>query len=145
MRAAGSLLVVLALVGCSGVTTPTPPPGGFQDIVASLVLRGATITDQVAGDAGCTDPTLYGNALRLDVQMPGDAGSRPVHLLGWRRPGDYDAAGPAFAACLATYDAADPASEVTTVEAPPWRAFGRDWSAELRSAVEQALMEASRS
>jgi hypothetical protein len=145
MRAAGWMLAVLAVVGCAGVTTPTPSPGGFQDIVASLVVRGATITDQVAGDAGCADPTLYGNALRLDVRMPGESDSRPVHLLGWRRQTDYEAAAPAFAACLETYEAAGPESEVTTVETPPWRAFGRDWSAALRSAIERALMEAGRS
>ena len=137
------LVLLLVLGACAGARAPSPTPGGFEDIVAGLVLRGATITDQVSGDAGCHDPTLYGNAVRLDVRMPGQTDSQPIHLFGWRRTSDYEAAALAFEACVESYAASHPASRITEAEAAPWRAFGPDWSAALSSAVEQSLGEAS--
>ena len=143
MGRAGIVIAMLLIGACAGPRAPSPTPGGFEDIVAGLVLRGATITDQVSGDAGCPDPTLYGNALRLDVRMPDATKIQPIYLLGWRRASDFDAAGPAFEACVESYSGSDPATRITEVEAAPWRAFGPDWSPALSSAVEQSLGEAS--
>jgi hypothetical protein len=134
-------LLAGAAAGCDrNVTLPAPTAGELGDVVAALVLRGATITDQVAGDAGCSDPTLFGNAVRLDVRMPGAATSAPVYVLRWKRAADYDAAEAAFAACVA--QSPRPPDAVTTVAVSPWRAYGPDWPDALRDAVSAALTEA---
>lgn len=143
MSRAGIVVVMLLIGACAGPRAPTPPPAGFEDIVASLVRRGATITDQVSGDAGCADSTLYGNALRLDIRMPDETEIRPIYLLGWRRTSDYEAAGPAFDACVDSFETSHPTAQVTSMEKAPWRAFGPDWNAGLQSVVDQALTEAS--
>jgi hypothetical protein len=141
-QAALLLLLAAAATGCGSFGAPSPTPGGFSELVAALVSRGAAITDQVAGDAGCSDPTLVGNAVRFDVRMPGSAASVPVFTFRWRRAADYQAAAGSFGQCVAAFGGAHPGATITAIEASPWRAFGLDWSSVLEETVRDALHEA---
>lgn len=131
-------IAVLTVAACGPNAMPPPSPNEFLDVVSALVLRGATITNQVAGDAGCTQPPLHDNAVRLDVAMPG-APPAGVYLFRWRRAGDFDAEADAYAACVAEAEARDPDATVTSEERLPWRGYGAGWSPALRDAVEEAL------
>ena len=143
-RRAAPLLLVAALViaACyGGGSRPTPLPGELADVISGLVLRGATITRHVSGDAGCEDPRLYGNAVRLDVSITPAAEPSTVYVLGWRRQSDFDNDAAAFADCVASAEATHGA-EATVIESPPWRAYGVGWSGDLREAVEESIRAA---
>jgi hypothetical protein len=105
-------------------------------------LRGAAITDQVAGDTGCSDPSLVGNAVRLDVRMPGESASSPVYIFRWRRESDFDAAASSFATCIADFTQRTAAPRVDQDDADLWRAYGPNWSPSLRDAVAAAIHQA---
>ena len=143
-RFGAALLLVAAVVVAAcygGGSRPTPLPGELADVVSGLVLRGATITRHVSGDAGCEDPRLYGNAVRLDVSMTPAAEPSSVYVLGWRRQTDFDNDAAAFAECVAGAQATYGA-EATVIESPPWRAYGLGWSDDLREAVEESIRAA---
>jgi hypothetical protein len=133
------LLLSVALAGCGARGRPTPIPGDLGQVINALVLRGATITAQVSGDAGCSVPDLRNNAIRYDVLMPDETAAAPVYVFNWYRPTDFEAGASSFDQCVSEHRAAHPASDVATVASPPWRAYGRDWSPALRTAVDEAL------
>jgi len=109
-------------------------------VLGALALRGATIHQQVSGDAGCTDSTLHPNALRIDLTLTQDGTDYEVYLFRWRRPADYDSSADNFEACLDEYAGAILGeADVESIELRPWRAFGPGWTDELRLTLEQAL------
>ena len=138
-----TLSAVLLVCGCSAFVAPSPSAGEMGDVVGALVLRGATITDQVGGDAGCSEPTLHSNAVRLDVRMPGESASVPVYLFRWKDRADYDAARSVFDSCVTEFGAANAAPDMSSVGVAPWRAYGPNWSAALNVAVNDALTQAA--
>jgi hypothetical protein len=141
------LLVATALIAlvaaCYGGSAG-PTPGDMVDVLGELSAHGATMTDTVAGDAGCADQTLVDNARRLAVTFAPDDRTYTVYLFRWLNNADYGEAGSAFAACVAAYRQANPSASVETVDVSPWRAFGPGWSQALRDSVGQALTAAAR-
>jgi len=135
--------VVLALTGCGVFVAPSPTAGEMGDLVSGLVLRGATITDQVSGDSGCDDPSLLGNAIRYDLRMSGESKSVPVYVLRWKSQQTFDDNKPIFDACVATYQQANPGAIVTTYEDSPWRVYGANWSPTAVAAIERAVHDAA--
>lgn len=129
--------------GCGGAR-PTPSPGGMVAVLGALAAHGASVTDVVAGDSGCSDPSLHDNAQRITLTLAADGRTYEVYLLRWRRQSDFDAAAAAFAACVADA-AASPggADAMETVELAPWRAYGPGWGREMRDVIAQSLASAA--
>lgn len=142
-RLAAFAVVALLLTGCGVFTAPSPTAGEIGDLVAGLVRRGATITDQVSGDAGCADSSLFGNSVRYDVSMAADPAPVPVYVLRWKSQQTFDGSAAAFNACISAFKQAHPSEGVTVYEDSPWRAYGPGWSDNLRSVVEQAVHDAA--
>ena len=141
-RLAVILLTGLALACGPGSGGPTPTPGGLDEALPALILRGATIHQTVSGDAGCPGAGLHSNAIRLELSLPQDPARYTVHLFRWRRSTDFDAAAPAFAECVNEFlRGSEGELPVDEVEARPWRAYGPAWSEDLRLLVEEALRD----
>ncbi|HVM30680.1 MAG TPA: hypothetical protein VM305_07945 [Candidatus Limnocylindrales bacterium] len=140
-----ALLVGLILIaGCSGDGAPTPTPGGMDDVLPALALRGATVHQSVSGDAGCPGSPLRSNAARLEISVAGDQQRYSVYLFRWRRPAHFEAAAQPFDQCLAEFLAqSDGEVPIDQVEAPPWRAYGPGWSEDVLVIVEDALRDLS--
>jgi hypothetical protein len=134
-------LLVLGLLGCTASAPERTPAREVGDVLAALALRGVTIQNQVAGDAGCPESALHRNAVRLLVSPADDEASYTIYLLGWRRPSFFADAAPAFVACMDEH-VRRTGEAVVSVESVPWRAYGPGWSDELRRAVDGALRAA---
>ncbi len=133
-------MLAVILAACAGTSTSTPAAAGMDEIVANLVTRGVTVHRHVSGDAGCPESDLHDNALRLDISLAGQTDVYTVHLFRWRRDSDFVAAGPDFAACVASVSAANSnGGGVSTIESPPWRAYGPDWSPQIELVVRDAI------
>ena len=141
-RLAALALAVLVSACYGGSAGPTP--GDMVDLLGELSAHGVTMTDTVAGDAGCQDQSLVDNARRLQVSFSPDGRTYTVYLFRWLNNADYTEAGPAFDSCAVTYQAAHPGSTVTKVDLSPWRAFGPDWTDDLQAAVSGALADAAK-
>jgi hypothetical protein len=142
MRWLAAILVAVFVTGCYGGSAG-PTPGDMVDVLGELSAHGATMTDTVAGDAGCADQTLVDNARRLAVSYTPDDQTYTIYLFRWLNNSDYGEAAPAFSGCVAAYGQAHPNATVETVDVSPWRAFGPAWSPQLRDAVAQALTAAT--
>lgn len=141
MRRKISLLLSLTLLAaCGGPGAATPTPGGMNDVLPALALRGATIHDTVSGDAGCPGVPLHPNAARIEMTVEGDESRYVVYLFRWRRPADFDAAAQPFEECLEEFAGqSDGEVPLDVVEAAPWRAYGAGWSEEARLLIDEAL------
>jgi hypothetical protein len=137
-RLLAAAVAVLLLAGCYGGSA-SPTPGDMTDVLGELTAHGVTMTDTVAGDPGCADPSLFDNARRLVVTSAADGRSYTVYLFRWRNVTDYNAAADAFDACVAAFAGDAGTITVETVDVSPWRAYGPGWTAEVRDAVQQAL------
>ena len=129
-----------SIAAACGTGSPSPSAAEMTEFLQGLVLRGATIHEQVGGDAGCSDSTLYGNALRLELTLAQDGNDYEVFVFRWRKPTDFDASAVRFEGCLdefASGSARD--ANVESVEVRPWRAFGPGWSPELRATLEETF------
>jgi hypothetical protein len=136
---AGLLLFVL-VAACGGAGSPTPTPGGMNDVMPALVLRGATIHDTVSGDGGCPSVPLHPNAARIEMTVADDESRYVVYLFRWRRPADFTAAAQPFEECLDEFAGqVDGEVLIDVVDAPPWRAYGAGWSEEVRLLIDEAL------
>jgi len=142
MRPLFAIALMAFVAACYGGSTG-PTPGDMVDVLGELSAHGATMTDTVAGDAGCADQTLVDNARRLAVTFAPDHQTYTVYLFRWLNNADYGEAGSAFAACVAAYEQTNPGASVETVDVSPWRAFGPGWSQPLRDSVTQALTAAA--
>jgi len=133
------LLLLLTIAGC-GASAPSPAAGDMSELLGALALRGATIHQQVSGDAGCADSTLHPNALRIDLTLAQDGTDYEVYLFRWRRPVDFDASADRFRACFGDYAGSIVGDvDVDSLEVRPWRAFGPAWTDELRRTLDDAL------
>jgi hypothetical protein len=136
-----AIALVGLLAGCYG-SSSSPTPGDMTDVQGELEAHGMVITDAVAGDAGCADPTLHDNARRLTVTAA-DGQAYQIYLFNWYKDADFLAAAGAFDACVAAFAASGNALVVETVEVSPWRAYGPGWTRALRDAVQQSLEAAA--
>ncbi len=112
----------------------------MDDVIAALVLRGVTVHRLVSGDAGCPSSNLHSNAVHMDVALDGQSATHEIYLFRWRRAGDFDSSGQAFADCIAEYESLNLARPVDRLEARPWRAYGPGWTDQLRSTLDAALL-----
>jgi hypothetical protein len=133
-----AMLAVL-IAACAGTSAPVATAAGMDEVVANLVTRGVTVHRHVSGDAGCPESGLHDNALRIDVSLSGQPDEYAVYLFRWRRDSDFVAASADFAACVASFSAANQGSGVSTIELPPWRAYGPDWSPQIEQVVRDAI------
>lgn len=117
-------LAAALAVGCSGSITPSPTPGSMDDVIANIVLQDVTVLRLTSGDSGCPTSSLHDNAVHLTLVIGDQSASHEVYLLRWRNQAEYDEAAADFNACLEEYRALNPASAVTAINSPPWRAYG---------------------
>jgi hypothetical protein len=143
IRLALTALVVLTVAACGNITQPpAPTPGSMDDVIAELVLRGASVHNPTSGDAGCPSAGLHDNAVRFDIALGTQSSTREVYLLRWRRQSDFDGTAQSFADCVAEYRALHPGVQVSTFELRPWRAYGPGWSPQLEQLLADALAAA---
>ena len=138
-----ALLALTVLVSACYGGSASPTPGDMVDVLGELSAHGVTMTDTVAGDAGCADQTLVDNARKLQVSFSPDGKTYTVYLFRWLNNADYLDAGSAFDNCADAYLAAHPDSVVDKVDLSPWRAFGPDWTQDLHAAIRGALVDAA--
>ena len=137
------MLAALISGACASGAAPTPTPGGMDEAIANLVLRGVTIHRLVSGDPGCPTSDLHDNAVHLEVSFAAQSSIKDIYLFQWRRATDYDASSEAFNDCVSEYAELRPGIEVTPVYAAPWRAYGSQWGDDLTNVVEAALRDAT--
>jgi hypothetical protein len=142
-RALVVIVAALLVAGCGVFTAPSPTAGEIGDVVAGLVRRGATITTQVSGDAGCADQTLVGNAVRYDVRPSGEAATVSIYVLRWKSQQTFDATESAFVDCYTAYKQAHADQGISVYEDSPWRVYGPSWSQAFYAVVKQAVHEAA--
>jgi hypothetical protein len=138
-RALAISLVALLVLGCGSFEAPAPTPGSMDDVIAELVLHGASVHNPVSGDAGCPSSELHDNALRFDMALGRQSVTREVYLLRWRRQSDFDAGAKPFEDCVSEYRALHPNVQVTTLDLYPWRAYGPSWSPQVGQVLSDAL------
>ncbi len=143
MRRLAALALTVLVSACYGGSA-SPTPGDMVDVLGELSAHGVTMTDTVAGDAGCADQSLFDNARKLQVSFSPDGKTYTVYLFRWLNNADYLEAGASFDSCAVAYQGAQSGSTVTKVDVSPWRAFGPDWSADLQAAVSGALADAAK-
>jgi len=142
VRRLAALTLMMLLTGCYGGSTG-PTPGDMVDVLGELSAHGATMTDTVAGDAGCPDQTLVDNARKLQVSFAPDGQTYTVYLFRWLNNADYGEAADAFNSCMISYQSSNAGVTVDKVNVSPWRAFGPGWTSELQDAVAGALTDAA--
>ena len=132
-------LVAVLLTACGVFTAPAPTPAEMDDVIAQLVLRGATIHRLVSGDAGCPSSGLHDNAVHMEISLDTQSATHEIYLLRWRRPSDYDAAAQAFTDCVTEYGSLNAGQVVSQVDSNPWRAYGPGWTPQLQQTLVDAL------
>lgn len=142
IRMVALALLLATLLGCGGEQILSPTPGSMDDVLANLVLRGATVHRLVSGDAGCPSSTLHDNAVYMEVALGQQSALHPIYLIRWRRASDYTAGAADFADCVAEYQALHPEAQVGQLESEPWRAYGPFWNEMLESTLRDALRTA---
>jgi hypothetical protein len=145
-RAAALLVAALTLAGCSSLVegSPSPTPQDFGGIVSSFGAVGIIVANPVSGDAGCSDPSLFGPAIAFDAHGLGVPDSVPVKLRVYifgkvdtyqRKRTDVDR-------CIARW-ATDPAT-FETVDAAPYVLAGQGpWPSPFKAALQAALHAAA--
>ncbi len=145
-RATALLVAALALAGCSGLVegVPSPTPQDFGGIVSTLGAAGISVSNPVSGDAGCSDPSLFGTAVAFGAYGLGIPASAPVKLRVYIF-GDTDAyqrKRPTVDTCVARW-ATDPAT-FETIDAAPYVLAGQGpWPAPFKDALQRALHAAA--
>lgn len=125
-------------------TAPTPTPGEMVDVLNELAAHGATVRDVIAGDTGCSEPSLHDNGTRLQLTLASESRDYTVFLFRWRRPSDYDAAAASFSLCVSEFAQRLSSSvSVNVVDVSPWRAYGPGWTPTLHDALQQSLAAAA--
>ena len=130
------------VVGCYGNSTPGPTPGSMDNVIANIVLQDVTVLRLTSGDAGCPTSSLHDNAAHLTLVIGDQSASHEVYLLRWKNQREFDDATADFAACLAEYRAVNPASTVTEITSPPWRAYGPSLNSPIGPIIFNALRAA---
>lgn len=133
-------LAGLALTACGG-ERPGPTAADRQGIFEELARRGGTVSDIVAGDPGCADPELAGNAIRFRLTAPGAAEGADVYLFTFKNRPFFERGRAAVDACQRVFESrsAGTGGPVERIDVSPYRAFGDDWSPGLRGFLEATM------
>ena len=118
--------------------------GDMTDVQADLEAHGATIKDAVAGDSGCADQSLISVARRLELTLASDRKMYLVYLFRGKDQPTWTAAASAFDRCVSAFANRGTSVDVETIEVSPWRAYGPNWSRDMRDALQQALSDAAK-
>ena len=141
-RPALALLALLLVAACGPM--PAATPDDMVGVLNELTAHGATVTDIIAGDAGCPASSLHSNGSHLKMRFSPDGRDYDVYLFRWRGRTDFDSAAAQFDQCKSEFgNRLGPALPVSVVEVAPWRAFGIGWPSALRDAIEQSLVAAA--
>jgi hypothetical protein len=137
--------VVAAVVSGCGLVSRTPPaptPADFLGISGAFAARRVSVSDVVAGDAGCRDPGLAKTAISFRASGLDQAAPVAVHLYIFGSRDSYDRLRASVEACAASYTADGQALE--SVDAPPFVIMGQGpWGPQFSSAIRQGLAEAA--
>jgi hypothetical protein len=131
---AAALLVACALLvgGCSALrgSPPAPTPLDFPGIANQIVQQGLAIGDPIAGDAGCSDPSIIATAIGFDVSGAGVTSPvrARVYIFGShaaydRRRADVDTCVGAWASDPPNVEFIDASPYVLVVQGPVPGAF----------------------
>jgi hypothetical protein len=138
----GFLALLLAGCGTRVGNLPAPSPANFPSIVALLSDAGITITDQVAGDAGCKDAKLVSTAVGFTASGLDQAAPVRIHIYMFADAPTWTRLSNTVAACAqsfvtdpATYESVDPSPYVLAGQGP--------WGAQFRSKLRGVLTAAA--
>ncbi|MEP7379410.1 MAG: hypothetical protein ABI725_07620 [Chloroflexota bacterium] len=133
------LVLAVAVGGCYGDTGPGPTPGTMDDVIGAIVLQEITVLHLTSGDAGCSTTSLHENAVHMTLVIGAQSASHEVYFFNWKNQAKYDAAAGDFAACMSEFKTSNQSSEVTELDAYPWRAYGPGWTPQLYTKLANAL------
>lgn len=114
------VLAAMVVAGCSALQgqAPEPTPLDFGGIAGQIALQGIAVDRPIAGDAGCTDPTLIATAVGLDVSGLGVASPLRARIYIFGSKAAYDRRRADVDTCVAAW-ATDPGT-VEFVDASPF-------------------------
>jgi hypothetical protein len=136
--------VAIVICGCGLVsrTPPAPTPADFLGISGAFVSRGISVSQVVAGDAGCADPGLAKTAISFRASGLDQTVPVAVHLYIFGSRDSYDKLRAAVDTCAASY-VTDPQAFVA-IDAPPFVIVSQGpWGPQFTSAMRQGLTEAA--
>jgi hypothetical protein len=139
-----SCVVAILISGCGlvGRTPPAPTPADFLGISGAFLARGISVSQVVAGDAGCADPGLVKTAISFRASGLDQSAPVAVHLYIFGSRDSYDKLRAAVDACAASY-IADPQAFVS-IDAPPFVIVGQGpWGPQFTAAIRQGLTQAA--
>ena len=143
-RRLGLVLLVLAVAGCSTISTsaPAPTPADFQGIATELSKRGIAIDDIVSGDAGCGDRTLVQTAIGLTASGIDQARPVRIYLYIFRNREAFDRLRATVDGCARSF-VTDPDTFETIEQSPFVVAAQGPWAAGFEAAIRDALQVAA--
>ena len=136
--------VAIAIAGCGLVsrTPPAPTPADFLGISGAFVSRGISVSQVVAGDAGCADPGLAKTAISFCASGLDQTAPVAVHLYIFGSRDSYDKLRAAVDTCAASY-VTNPQAFVS-IDAPPFVLVSQGpWGPQFTTAIRQGLTEAA--
>jgi hypothetical protein len=139
-----SCAIAILVFGCGLVsrTPPAPTPADFLGISGAFVSRGISVSQVVAGDAGCADPGLAKTAISFHASGLDQAAPVAVHLYIFGSRESYQKLRAAVDACAASY-VTDPQAFVS-IDAPPFVIVSQGpWGQRFNAAIRQGLTEAA--
>jgi hypothetical protein len=139
-----SYVVAIVVAGCGLVsrTPPAPTPADFLGISGAFFARGISVSQVVAGDAGCADPGLAKTAISFRASGLDQAAPVAVHLYIFGSRASYDKLRAAVDACAASY-ITDPQAFVS-IDAPPFVIVSQGpWGPQFTAAIRQGLTQAA--
>ena len=132
----------MVLGGCYSFAEPSYHPGDARQVLLAIALHGVSVSSSVGGESACNDAGLIGNALHLRGSVASDPTTRDIYIYTFKS-NKWEGSQPAVDACQSVYQAAMGVAAVTRIDIPTYRAFGADWSAELITALRDALAQAA--
>lgn len=142
--AIAALLLGGAAGACGAISFSPPPhaPESFPEIVSQLGRFGVEAENWVAGDAGCSDPTLGPTAIRFDARGLDQPTPITMRIYIFRNRDAWERRRADVDRCVAEW-AEDPASLEFVDRSPYVLAGPGPWGSEFEDAVRKALGEAS--
>jgi hypothetical protein len=138
------VLAGVLLGACGPLERPPNTPMDRSGIFEQIALEGGTIVSVTSGDAGCDDPELAGNAVRVRIRTLEGVES-DVHLLTFRNRPFWEASAAAADSCVAEIAARRTRNRdaIERLDISPYRAWGVDWPPQLTDLLRLALTRAA--